>query len=304
MYASALDVTWERARRGDDRGTGATVRVSIRSFGGGAGWRREVEARRWMRGRGGAGAEARRRRGGDRARARSRARFESLTNRGRAGGREHAPPYRGRRWRERRRGRRGSYRVRRWRASSSSLDALTPQSGSLRKWREAATWTSWQPEEPNVNVIRSEATTGIFHFYQTARHTSTDGTRLARSSSRILRRVFTLASAISRRHFPIRFDEPRVRPASAGHRPRPGAPSRYRRQGVIVVVVDRRRGPLPPRPPVLRCVRRPPTYDARHRAEEACISPPASSLPLPVADPPRASRTQPRWPRLWPPRCP
>ena len=145
MYASALDVTWERARRGDDRGTGATVRVSIRSFGGGAGWRREVEARRWMRGRGGAGAEARRRRGGDRARARSRARFESLTNRGRAGGREHAPPCRGRRWREQRRGRRGSYRVRRWRASSSSLDALTPQSGSLRKWREAATWTSWQP---------------------------------------------------------------------------------------------------------------------------------------------------------------
>ena len=190
LYASALDVTWERARRGDDRGTGATVRVSIRSFGGGAGWRREVEARRWMRGRGGAGAEARRRRGGDRARARSRARFESLTNRGRAGGREHAPPCRGRRWRERRRGRRGSYRVRRWRASSSSLDALTPQSGSLRKWREAATWTSWQPEEPNVNVIRSEATTGIYHFYQTARHTSTDGTRLARSSSRILRRVF------------------------------------------------------------------------------------------------------------------
>ena len=164
MYASALDVTWERARRGDDRGTGATVRVSIRSFGGGAGWRREVEARRWMRGRGGAGAEARRRRGGDRARARSRARFESLTNRGRAGGREHAPPCRGRRWRERRRGRRGSYRVRRWRASSSSLDALTPQSGSLRKWRGAATWTGWGEPKWQRHPLRS----GHANFAQNA----------------------------------------------------------------------------------------------------------------------------------------
>ena len=35
---------------------------------------------------------------------------------------------------ERRRGRRGSYRVRRWRASSSSSDALTPRGRSRRKW--------------------------------------------------------------------------------------------------------------------------------------------------------------------------
>ena len=67
LYASALDVAWERARRGDGTigGIGATVRVSIRSFGGGVGWRRgrggaEVEARARRRGGGGAGAAGRR----------------------------------------------------------------------------------------------------------------------------------------------------------------------------------------------------------------------------------------------------
>ena len=53
---------------------------------------------------------------------------------GGAGAGGDAPPCRGRRWRERHRGRRGSYRVRRWRASSSSSDALTPRGRSRRKW--------------------------------------------------------------------------------------------------------------------------------------------------------------------------
>ena len=255
LYASALDVTWERASPRDDRGTGATVRVSIRSFGaargGGAGWRR---------GGGCAGAEARartarRRRGGDRARARSRARFESLTRRGRAGGREHAPPCRGRRWRERRRGRRGSYRVRRWRASSSSLDALTPQSAPSEVARsghldrlaaESPMSTSSAPKRPREFSFLSDCSSHVH-----GRHPI--GTVLVTDPPE----SFTLASA-------SRGDTFHSMSLASAPPPRVTAPrARVRPRGIAVRASSSSSSTdgadlSPPRPPVLRCVRRPP----------------------------------------------